>query len=311
MRMEGQAERQPSEGVATLDDIVGRMADGGEEAVDALDESAEESEDAEETEEVEDTDEDEKGEEEAEEQTFTIKVDGKDVTLKQSELIEQAQKGFDYTQKTMAVAEERKAVEAARSQANEYRQRNEAALNEQLARLQALESFFESQVGGPPPIEWAQQDAAYYLAQKELYETRRGQLEQARTAISHLQGEQHRQRQVWIAQQAEAAEKELRDTLPGWDDNKLDVLSQYLGGYGLTPDKAEGAYVQAGLWKLAHKAKAYDELQAKKAEMKPVAQLPKVAKPGTNNQPSHLAKRQEAFKRHKSSPSLTSLADLI
>lgn len=304
-------EGQPTEGVATLTDLTALM-DGGEESVDTLEESAE-GEEAEESEESEGSEEEaeSESEEEAEEPTFTIKHDGKEVTLKQSELMDMAQKGFDYTQKTMAVAEERKAVDAVKAQAEELRQRSESAVQEQFSRLQALEQFYASQVGDPPPIEWAQQDAAYYLAQKELYENRRGQLEQARQAIHHLQSEQQRQRQAWIAQQAESTEKALRDTLPGWNDEMLDQYAKYATGLGLTPDKAGDAFVQKGFWELIHKAKQYDALLAKKAEMKPVAKLSKVAKPGNNNQPPQLAKRQEALKRHKANPSISSLADLL
>ena len=311
MSMQGDGpEGQPGEGVTTLSDLTALM-DGGEEEVGALEESEEQGEDSDESEEVEASDEAEEGEEEQEEASFTIKVDGKEVTLKQSELIEQAQKGFDYTQKTMAVAEERKAVEAARKDADEFRQRNESVLNEQLGRLQALEKFYADQVGSPPPIEWAQQDAAYYLAQKELYENRKGQLEQSRTAIQNLQNEQHRQRQAWFAQQADATEKALRDTLPGWNDAMLADYAKYAESVGLTPEKADVAFVQEGFWKLIHKAKAYDALLAKKAEMKPVAQLPKVAKPGTNNQPPQLAKRQDAMKAHRANPSVNTLAALL
>jgi len=43
-----------------------------------------------------------------------IKHDGKEVTLSKSELIAQAQQGFDYSKKTMALAEDRKSLEAAR-----------------------------------------------------------------------------------------------------------------------------------------------------------------------------------------------------
>ena len=304
-------EGQPTEGVATLTDLVALM-DGGEEVADALGES-EEGEESGESEEVETSEEEgeSESEEEAEEAAFTIKVDGKEVTLKQSELIEQAQKGFDYTQKTMALAEDRKAVEAVKAQAEQHRQSNEAALNDSLNKLQALEKFWGEQIGSPPPIEWAQQDAAYYLAQKELYENRKGQLEQARTAIANLENERQRQRQAFIAQQADATEKALRDTLPGWSDDTLNDYAKYAAGLGLTPDKVDVAFVQEGFWRLIHKAKAYDALLAKKAEMKPVSQLPKVAKPGNNNQPPQLAKRQDAMKRYKAAPSISTLADLL
>ena len=307
---EGQGASQPAEGVQSLDDLLALdgVGEGGDEALDELEgEESDESEAVEtEEEEADDTE-----QEEAEEPVFTVKHDGKEITLKQSELVEMAQKGFDYTQKTMAVAEERKAVESAKAQAEQHRQQYEAALNEQVDRLQALELFIQSQLGSPPPIEWAQQDAAYYLAQKELYENRRGQLEQARQSIHYLQSEQQRSRQAWIAEQAEATEKALRDTLPGWNDDTLDDYAKYAAGLGLTPDKADVAYVQKGFWELIHKAKQYDALQAKKAEIKPVEKpLAKVAKPGNNNQPPQLARRQEAFKRHKAAPTLATLAAL-
>lgn len=308
MQMEGDGrEGQPAEGVMSLDSLASAMDEG--EATPAESEEVEASEEAEEVEAEEA--EGEEGEEQAEEPTFTIKHDGKDVTLTQSELLAQAQCGFDYTQKTMAVAEERKAVEVARKQADEFRQQSEQALTEQITRLQALESFYQGQLGDPPPIEWAQQDAAYYLAQKELYENRKGQLAQAQTAIQNLQQDQHRQRQAWIAQKADETEKALRDTLPGWNDDVMTEYVKYAGGLGLSPQNTDTAFLNPGLWQLIHKAKAYDAIQAKKAEMKPVADLPKVAKPGSGNQPPQLAKRQEAMKRHKSAPSLQSLADLL
>lgn len=307
MSLEGDGESQPTEGVATLTDIAEMMGEEGGDALEELDVSEE----SEESEEEESGEEQDEGEEEQEEASFTIKHDGKEVTLKQSEILDLAQQGFDYTKKTMAVAEERKAVEAVKAEAEQYRKQYESSLSEQVTNLQALESFLQSQVGAPPPIEWAKDDAHYYLAQKELYENRKGQLEQARTAIKHLQDEQARQRQAYVSQQADATEKALRDTLPGWNDDMFKDLAHYAEANGLTPDKADMAFVQEGFWKLLHKAKAYDALLAKKAELKPVAQLPKVSKPGASNQPPQLARRQEAMKRHKTAPSLNSLADLL
>jgi hypothetical protein len=55
----------------------------------------------------------------------------------------------------MAVAEERKQVEAVKAQAAEYREHNEKALENTLARLNAFVEFMGSQVGTPPPVELA------------------------------------------------------------------------------------------------------------------------------------------------------------
>jgi hypothetical protein len=112
-------------------------------------------------------------------------------------------------------------------------------------------------------------------------------------------------------EQAEATERALRDTLPGWNDKTLPELAEYAGKFGLSEKVADHVLLQKGFWEIAQKAKAYDELQAKKAEMKPVSQLSKVAKPGTSNQPPQLARRQEAMKRFKAAPSLDGLAALV
>lgn len=311
MEMEGDGLKgQPSDGADTLTALADSAWDEGEEA-DDIDDGGEEPEI--EGEEAPEGEEEEGEEEEEDDPTVVIKHDGKDVELKLSEVKNLAQQGFDYSKKTMAVAEERKAAEAERAKAAEYRQNHEQALTETIGRLQAFAQFMEEQVGSPPPIEWAQQDAAYYLAQKELYENRKGQLQQAHAAIQNLTQEQSRQRQDWIARQADETERALKDTLPGWSDETMDALAGYLGNFGLTPKTVDVAFVQKGLWELAHKAKAYDDLLAKKATLKPKAELQRVQKPSASNQPNRAGvQKAKAFERLKRNPSsVDALADLI
>src|SRR5687768_1114800 len=88
MSMVGDGESQPTEGEVSLDDIADAMVGKQETPVESEEEEADEAEVVEAEEETE-----EEAEEEEEERTFTIKVDGKDVTLTESELIERAQKG--------------------------------------------------------------------------------------------------------------------------------------------------------------------------------------------------------------------------
>lgn len=303
-------EGQPAEGEVTLDSLAASM-----DSDDAPGES-EEGEESGESEEVDsegdgEPEEGEEGEEQGEELTFTIKVDGKDITLTQAELIERAQKGHDYTAKTMALAEERKAIEPLRQQAEEYRKQQEAATTESVARLEAYSKYLEGQIGEPPPIAWAQQDAAYYLAAKEQYETKKGQLQQALNEVATLKDEQNRKRQSALDAKAESTLKTLADTLPGWSDASVNELGEYLKNAGIRPDSNPDAFVESGLWVMAHKAKAYDALQAEKAKLKPVNQLSKVHKPSGQNQPPQLARWQEAMKAHRAKPSVDSLAALL
>lgn len=315
MTMEGDGlNGQPSEGVATLSGL-SALLDEGEEAIEGEDAPAEEEEGEEapaeaEGEEGEETE--EAPEEEAEEDaTVVLKHDGKEVTLKQSEVVELAQKGFDYTQKTMALAEDRKAVEAERTKAAESRKQYEATLNDSVNRLQALTDFMSSTLGTPPPVDLAQRDVALYIAQKEQYEARKGQLAEAQQAVQRLQEEQARSRQAWIAQKSAETEAALKNTLSGWNESTLNELIDYAGKHGLGESSFDHAMLEKGFWELAHKAKAYDELMEKKAQLKPVSKLPKVAPPATRTQPPQLAKRQAAHKQYREKPSLQTLADLI
>ena len=305
-------EGQPAEGVATLSGLA-EMLDSDDAQAD-VPEGEEGGAEAEEEESQADADQSDEEDDSQEEATFTIKHDGKEVNLKQSELVELAQKGFDYTHKTMAVAEERKAVDAAKQEAASLSQQYQQALGESVARLQAFTEFMEGQIGEPPPIELAHQNAAHYLALKEAHESQRGKLHQAYQQLQYLQQQQAQERQAQLMRKASETERALADTLPGWKDDPekaLNDLNAYLGTVGLTPQTAADAFTEAGLWTLAHKAREYDRLMAEKAKLTPKADLPRVNKPTATNQPPQLARRQEAMKRHRAQPSLSTLADLL
>jgi hypothetical protein len=318
--MEGDLEREPSEGVDALDDLAAALEPEGEGEERAAPEEGEESEGEQEGEEGEEADEsedeDEEGDDEADDakRKFTIKHDGKEIALEltPAEEIAMLQQSFDYSKKTMAVAEERKAVQAEREQAEAHRKQVEATNTEALARLDAYTKYMETQVGQPPSAELLTTHGAdVYLAQKEQYEARKGQLQQAYQAAQAIRQEEARQRQASIEQKAASTEKVLRDTLPGWGDDTLKELSDYADTLGLNPKSAEAAMLEPGFWQLAHKAKAFDAIQAKKAQMKPTEKLAKVVKPSAANQSGKAAaraKREAAF--HKN-PSVDTLADLL
>ena len=300
---------QPGEGAVSLSDLADAMdeSEGNEQSQEELPDEVEGDEP-----EVDESDEaDDEGEDE-DEATFTIKVDGKEVALTKAELIERAQKGTDYTNKTMEVAEARKAVEAERAKVAEHRQQYEQTLQESVNRLDAYTKFMESQVGVMPDASMLDYDTAGYVRLKEQHEARRGQLQQAYAARQHIEQEQARQRQAWINERATATEKVLKDTLPDWNDETLTALAGYAETLGLTPATAESALLEPGFWQLAHKAKAYDALLAKKAAMKPKAELPKVSRPSASNPtPRAEARKVEARKAYNARPSLDTLSRLV
>lgn len=311
--MEGQAEKQPAEtvdldGIAGLIDLPDAEAETDDEAGEP--ESEEEQGDDLEGEEQ---DADEESDDSDEDETEILTHEGKEVRLKKSEVLELAQKGFDYTKKTMALAEERKALEPVKQQYQERLTQHEQALTETMHRLQTAADFLESELGQPPSTELASYDAGAYIAQKEAYQARVDKLRNTYGQLQHLEQQQNQLRQSQLLEKANETEKYLVEHLPGWKDapeKSLAELNSYIKEYGLSPETTKEAYVEKGLWEIAHKAREYDRLMERKATLKPKAELPKVNKPAANHNPTNV-RQQEAFKRFKAKPSLDTLADLI
>ena len=309
--MEGQAEKQPAETV-DLDGIAGLIdMDVEAEIEDEAGEPESEEEQGEAPEgEEQDADEDEESEEA---DTEILTHEGKEVRMKKSEVLELAQKGFDYTKKTMALAEERKALEPVKQQYQERLTQHEQALTETMHRLQTAADFLESELGQPPSTDLASYDAGAYIAQKEAYQARVDKLRNTYGQLQHLEQQQNQLRQSQLLEKANETEKYLVEHLPGWKDapeKSLAELNSYIKEFGLSPETTKEAYVEKGLWEIAHKAREYDRLMAQKATLKPKAELPKVNKPAANHNPTNV-RQQEALKRFKSKPSLETLANLI
>lgn len=310
--MEGQGANQPAETV-DLDGIAGLIEiDAEAETEEQTGESDSEEEQGEELE-GEEQDADEESDDSDEDETEILTHEGKEVRLKKSEVLELAQKGFDYTKKTMALAEERKALEPVKQQYQERLTQQEQALTETMHRLQTAADFLESELGQPPSTDLASYDAGAYIAQKEAYQARVDKLKNTYGQLQYLEQQQNHLRQSQLLEKANETEKYLVENLPGWKDapeKSLAELNSYIKEYGLSPETTKEAYVEKGLWEIAHKAREYDRLMAQKATLKPKAELPKVNKPAANHNPTNV-RQQEAFKRFKAKPSLDTLADLI
>ena len=309
--MEGQAEKQPAETV-DLDGIAGLIEMDAE--ADTEEQAGESDSEEEQGEELEGEEQDaDEGDESEEAETEILTHEGKEVKLKKSEVLELAQKGFDYTKKTMALAEERKALEPVKQQYQERLTQHEQALTETMHRLQTAADFLESELGQPPALELAQYDAGAFIAQKEAYQARVDKLRNTYGQLQHLEQQQNQLRQSQLLEKANETEKYLVEHLPGWKDapeKSLAELNSYIKEYGLSPETTKEAYVEKGLWEIAHKAREYDRLMERKATLKPKAELPKVNKPAANHNPTNV-RQQEAYKRFNKKPSLETLADLI
>ena len=166
-------------------------------------EEAEQGQAEEHSEEVETNDEVEYSEEEEPKPRYKVKASGEEVEVELDELIKGYQQGADYTKKSQALAEQRKALEAERNHLEYVKQERQAYAQ----KLQALDSFLTQQDQGvnldvlkeTDPIGYAVAVAEQSQREKQLAVVRQ---EQQRLA-QQQQSEHHASLQNHLRQESE------------------------------------------------------------------------------------------------------------
>ena len=213
----------------------------------------------EDTDEAEEVDEDPTDEAEADESEATFEVDGESLTAEELKLGYLRQS--DYTKKTQAVAEQRKAFEAQSEQA-------EATMNALMSAAGADISRFQNvnweQAAIDNPDQYKQAKAAYEQAQS-TYNLIRAQADQFQT----------QQQQQTEAAQKEAAKESLtvlKTNIPNWNNDLYYKIGEYAQGLGVSGEefnKVSDHRLITALWK----AMQFDQAKqvAAKKKVKPSA----------------------------------------
>ena len=218
----------------------------------------------EETEEAEEVDEDPTDEAEAEdseEQMF--EVDGESLSAEELKLGYLRQS--DYTKKTQAVAEQRKAFEAQTAEA-------EATMNALMSAAGADISRFEN-------VNWEQ--AA--IDNPDQYRQAKAAFEQAQSTYNLIKA-QADQFQTQQQQQTEAAQKEaakesltvLKTNIPNWNNDLYYKIGEYAQGLGVTGEefnKVSDHRLITALWKAMQFDQAKQVTAKKKAKSSPTKTL--------------------------------------
>jgi hypothetical protein len=214
---------------------------------------------------------------------FEIVVGGKTEKLSRQELIERAQKGTDYTQKTMALADQYRQAQATMQRVQEM---------EQLAPLVAQDlatvRAFESQLKQYEGVDWvrlATEDPLEYPKHRAQYDRIVNGYQTAVGALQQRGGELQQRRQQ-VTQEALGREyQKVTQLIPEWSDPQkyqagATELAQYLVKQGADP-QAVASLSDATAVAIARKAMLYDKLrEAKKS--KQLRSAPPVIKPGSN-----------------------------
>jgi thiol:disulfide interchange protein len=242
----------------------------------------------------------EPGESEEEPQTFTVKIDGKEVEVSLDELKNGYQRQSDYTKKTMEAAEQRKTADAETQKAQQERQQYAGELQRMAVQL---EGVLEQQ----SQIDWSaliEADPVEYLKQRQLYEQRQALYQQNTQERQKLfQQHQHEQAQAHQSYLAEQQDN-LLAKLPDWKDDakaaaEKTAISKFLQEQGFGDEDISSIADHRHVL-VARKAMLYDQLMAKaNVQAKKVQEAPqRVVKPGvtSNGTPDG---RTTAAKRHE------------
>ena len=272
----------------TEDEYVEEESEQSDEESDAEEDAADDEADDEES------DEDVDEEQDAKSQRFTVKVDGKDVEVTLDELQQGYSRTQDYTRKTQALAQERKAAQAEFEQVRYERQQYAqmlGALQQQLAQAEQapvdLNALYESD-----PIEWMRQKELMRERQEKQYAI---QAEQQRLAQIQ-QAEQQQNMQRFLESQKNA----LLQAMPQLRDPKVASVekSRWIDAgksIGFSEQELNGVTDHRIL--LALKTIAdYNGMVSKRQQIKPTQSAAKSARPGntsSQNQKSSAVKKSQ------------------
>jgi hypothetical protein len=241
---------------------------------------------------------------------YTVKVDGKDVQVKQSELLQGYQRDADYRNKTKEVAEQRRAVEAEYSAVSQERQQ----------AIQVLQHYQQQLAQTVQPnIDWEgllQNDPAEYLRQRHSYDMKAAEFSRAQQMQAQLQMQTQNEQQQHFQQYVKSESEALAQALPEFRDAvkskaAKEAIKGYLKDAGFD-DAAIGSVADHKMIVIADKARRYDALMKNAAQTtKRVQSVPaRVERPG-NAESRAPDNRSSASQQFRKSGSVDDAARLI
>lgn len=273
---------------------------------------AEQSQSEEQTEELQASDEVEYSEEESEEEQpkpkYKVKAAGEEVEVELDELIKGYQQGTDYTKKSQALAEQRKAIEAERIHLEQVKQERQAYAQ----KLQALDSFLTQQNQGvdlevlkeTDPIGYAVAVAEQNQREKQLAVVRQ---EQQRIA-QQQQAEHQASLQNHLRQESEKLVSLIPELATPQGDAVRKQIRDYAKSVGWTDQELSSVYDSRAVVSL-YKAMKYEQLQKSKPEVtKKLQAAPKMMRSGTSAPPTKSSQDKQVMQRLRETGKVTDAA---
>ena len=256
--------------------------------------------------------EDDDGEQE-EPQRYRVKAAGEDKEVTLDELIKSYQLGTDYTKKSQAVAEERKAVEAERHAVQEAK-----ALRDQYAQQLGIIEQMLNQPQQAEDLDYLKEtDPIGYAVKVAELSQKEKQLAQVRAQREMISQQQEYDRQQQMRQMIAAESEKLVSVLPEFaDPSKGEVIRKDIRTYGkqmgFSDEELANVFDSRAVLTL-YKAMQYDKLQsAKPGITKKVSEAPKAIKPGVSKpRDSNSEEIRKLKSRAKSTGSVKDAANVF
>jgi hypothetical protein len=251
--------------------------------------------------------------EEQEQPTYLVKAAGEEREVTLNELIKSYQLGTDYTKKSQAVAEERKAVEAERQAVQEAKQMRDTYAQ----RLEMIEQMLVPQ---------QQEENLEYLKETDPigYSVKVAEMIQRDKQLAAVQAERHRinqqqeqDRQVQMQSVVAEEMQKLSSFIPEFTDpSKGEAIRNDIRAFGkqigFSDNELAAVYDSRAVLTL-YKAMQYDKLVASKpAITKKVNEAPKAIKSGVSKPRDSNAEETRKLKaRARSSGSIRDAASVF
>ena len=236
-----------------------------------------------ESEEYSEVEQEDEQDEQEEPQTFRVKAAGEEREVTLDELIKSYQLGTDYTKKSQAVAEDRKAVEAERQRVEEARY-----MRDQYAeRLQIIEQMLNQQPETENLDYLKENDPIGYAVKVAEMSQREKQLAQVQMERQRIAQQQQQEQQEHLGYVIQAEARKLAEAIPEYaDPQKGEIARRELREFGqrlgFSEQELSGVYDSRQVLTL-WKAMQYDKLQSSKPGItKRVNEAPKVVKSGVS-----------------------------
>jgi hypothetical protein len=232
---------------------------------------------------------------------YKAKVGGEEVEVELDELINGYQRSKDYTQKSQALAEQRKAIEAERSHLEQVKQERQAYAQ----KLQALDSFLSQQNKGEDLEVLKETDPIGYAVKVAEQSQREKQLAVVRAEQQRIAQQQQAEQQQNLQNHLKAESQKLTSVIPELATPKGDAIRkeirEYAKSVGWSDQELSSVYDHRAVLTL-YKAMKFEQLQKGKPEtLKKVQQAPKMLKPGTSTPSTKSSQEKQVMQRLRQS----------